>query len=229
MKTYQTGTANDIKNVVGTNQKPDRWDFLFKYLKGKDKSIKILDVGCGTGNKILSLIDKGYRNTISVEYNPEMYQKMITKYHQLKIIKGNAEDLKCFRDGSFDLVYCHQVLEHLPFPQKAISEARRILKKKGAYIIGIPNGNHLNDIFLRIIQKIVYKKYDHLQRFSLKSISETLEKNSFKIIKISTQKNSFSLLLDPRIKFRWLSVPLYIFFKKIYWKNVGYDILAVKV
>jgi len=229
MKIYKTGIANDIKNVVETNQKPDKWDFLLEYLQGKDKSIRILDVGCGTGNKVLLLINKGFRNTVGVEYNPEMYRKMIAKHHQLKITKGNAENLKFIKDESFDLVYCHQVLEHLPYPEKAISEAHRVLKKNGAYAISIPNGDHLNDIFLRIIQKIVYKKYDHLQRFSLKLISKILEENSFKIIKVSTKKNSFSLFLDPRIKFHWLSVPIYNFLKKIYWKDVGFDILAVKI
>jgi ubiquinone/menaquinone biosynthesis C-methylase UbiE len=229
MKAYWTGTANDIRNVVKMNCRPCRWSFLFKYLAGKSKSVKILDIGCGTGNKMLSLLDAGYRNTVGVEYNPEVYRQMVERYHQLKISEGNAEDLKNFGNNSFDLVYCSHVLEHLPYPEKAIKEARRVLKKGGAYIIGIPNGDHLNDKTLRIIQMVFYGNYDHLQRFNLRKISEILKQNSFNVVKISARKGSFQILLDHRIKFRQLSQRLYKFLRRIYWKDLSFDILAIKI
>lgn len=227
-KTYRTGVANDIQNVIETNQQPCRWDFLFEYLKEKNVSIKILDVGCGTGNKMLSLLDAGYKNTVGVEYNPEAYQEMVAKHQQLRIVEGNAEELAGFGGGFFDLVYCSQVLEHLPYPEKAVSEAYRVLKRGGAYVIGIPNGNHLDDILSRVVQKVLYGKYDHLQRFTLKSISKILERNSFKIVEVSARKDALPMLLDHRIKFRWLPHLIYNLFKKLYWRDINFDILAVK-
>jgi len=229
MEIYRTGTANDIRNVVKMNSRPCRWSFLFKYLVGKNKSIKILDIGCGTGSKMLSLFEAGYKNTVSVEYDPEVYRQMVERYHQLKISEGNTEDLKNFEDKSFDLVYCCHVLEHLPYPEKAIKEARRVLKKGGVYIIGIPNGDHLNDKILRIIQMIFYGNYDHLQRFNLRTMSEILEQNSFDVVKISARKGSFQILLDHRIKFCQLFRRLYNFFKRIYIKDLSFDILAIKI
>lgn len=43
-----------------------------------------------------------------------------------------------FPDGSFDIVVCNAVLEHVPYPQKAIKELVRVLKPGGEIWIEIP-------------------------------------------------------------------------------------------
>jgi ubiquinone/menaquinone biosynthesis C-methylase UbiE len=48
-----------------------------------------------------------------------------------------------FEDESFDLVYSFHALEHIPFPERALKEMNRVLKSKGAYLIGTPNRHRL--------------------------------------------------------------------------------------
>jgi len=226
---YKTGIALDIKNVIKQERLPKKWDFLYDYLTGKSKKLKILDVGCGTGSIMLFLLKKHYRHIIGLEYNEEAYKNIVKSHPQLKIVNGTAEDLSRFKDETFDLVYCSHVLEHLPNPTTAVEEARKVLKKNGAYIIGVPNGNHLNDIIMKIIQIIFYKRTDHLQRFSKNSISNLLENKGFKIIKLKARKDSLSLLLNCRIKkYLFFSKSFYFFLKRFYFEDISYDILSIK-
>lgn len=51
---------------------------------------------------------------------------------------GKAEELP-WDDEHFDIVICSEVLEHLPEPEKAISEIYRVLKRDGIGIFSTPN------------------------------------------------------------------------------------------
>jgi SAM-dependent methyltransferase len=43
-----------------------------------------------------------------------------------------------FADGSFDVVYCSHVLEHVPDDRKAVREFRRVLRRGGWALIAVP-------------------------------------------------------------------------------------------
>lgn len=49
----------------------------------------------------------------------------------------DIHDLK-FEDETFDVAVCMSVLEHIPYPQKAISELHRVLKPGGAIWVQLP-------------------------------------------------------------------------------------------
>lgn len=57
---------------------------------------------------------------------------------------ATAESLP-FADNVFDAIACFEVLEHLEDPQKAIDEARRVLKPGGLYVISVPFVYPLHD------------------------------------------------------------------------------------
>lgn len=46
-----------------------------------------------------------------------------------------------YADASFDGVYCINVLEHAPEPEKLIAEAARVLKPGGRFVAVTPNGD----------------------------------------------------------------------------------------
>lgn len=54
------------------------------------------------------------------------------------LVAGSIYDLP-FADGSFDLVTCNMVMEHLGEPVKAVSEIARVLAPDGALIVNTPN------------------------------------------------------------------------------------------
>jgi SAM-dependent methyltransferase len=48
-----------------------------------------------------------------------------------------------FRAAGFDALYCYHVLEHVPAPERAIGEARRVLAADGMAFFGTPNKTRL--------------------------------------------------------------------------------------
>jgi ubiquinone/menaquinone biosynthesis C-methylase UbiE len=102
---------------------------------------KILDVGCGIGSITLDLAALSPQgrvigidtNTVTTELAQQMAQDKGVQNVEFRI--GNALDLSDYADESFDAVYAHQVMLHLPEPVKALKEMRRVLKTSGVLAI----------------------------------------------------------------------------------------------
>jgi len=110
-----------------------------KYIEAFKNYIKIpgtiLDAGCGSGEFAKKLVKKG--NTIvalDVQKQPlkEIKGETITK------ICGDACNFP-LRENSIGCVLSLSLIKHLKAPEKHIKEVRRVLKRKGIFIIQIPN------------------------------------------------------------------------------------------
>ncbi|MDO8648451.1 MAG: class I SAM-dependent methyltransferase [Candidatus Peregrinibacteria bacterium] len=95
---------------------------LKEFLKRYRSDAKTLDVGCGS-----AVYGDFFPNrvTLDIEARPGV---------QVDIV-GDAHDMKQVEDGSFEVVLCTEVLEHLHTPPKAIAEFRRVLKPGGLLIL----------------------------------------------------------------------------------------------
>jgi SAM-dependent methyltransferase len=87
-----------------------------------------LDLGCRDGYWAEKLATKGYDVT-AVDLRP--------KYS--KATKVDANLALPFPTGSFDLVWCTEVIEHLRDPVFTLSEIRRVLKPGGKLLLTTPN------------------------------------------------------------------------------------------
>jgi len=94
----------------------------------RKESITALDIGCREGYQTEFLKAKGYRVTsIDIEKSiPEC------------IVMDANKKLK-FKDDSFDLIWCSEVIEHLDNPKFSVGEFRRVLKPNGKMILTTPN------------------------------------------------------------------------------------------
>lgn len=59
-------------------------------------------------------------------------------FEAFKIVKGDANNMTCFEDNKFDTILCNAMLEHDKFFWKTISEIKRVAKKGGLIVIGVP-------------------------------------------------------------------------------------------
>jgi FkbM family methyltransferase len=75
-------------------------------------------------------------NSLSIDNNPELDSILRTKWGSFTPVRAiypdvDVQDLSQFADESFDVVYSHQVLEHIPKPWIAAREIIRVTRKNG--------------------------------------------------------------------------------------------------
>ena len=107
--------------------------FLLPYLVGNEQ---LLDVGCGPGT-ISADFTKYLPNgsVTALDRSPDIIDRArssypLSTYPNLEFSVGDAYQLD-FDDSQFDVVYAHQVLQHLTDPVAALKEMRRVTKPGG--------------------------------------------------------------------------------------------------
>lgn len=104
---------------------------------GDRKNLDIIDIGAGTGRYSVLLADEGH-NVTAVEYVNKNVSQIKMKSSKVVAKQGTALNLKKFKDESFDVALLFGPTYHLFTHEdklKAITEAKRILKKGGYLLI----------------------------------------------------------------------------------------------
>ncbi len=93
---------------------------------------KVLDAGCGPGfvaanAKLLGAVAEG------IDFSERMVEQAKDQFPDINFSVADVEDLPA-QDETFDAVLSNIVLFHVTDPEKAMSEARRVLKPNGRFV-----------------------------------------------------------------------------------------------
>ncbi len=89
----------------------------------------VLDVGCGEGFTLMRLREKKIGEALTGIDFLERAIKIGKELHpELKLRTGSIYEIP-FKDKSFDLVICNEVLEHIDDPEKGLAELARVTKE----------------------------------------------------------------------------------------------------
>lgn len=120
--------------------------FIIPYLK---PGMSLLDCGSGPGTitvDLANLVAPGEVVGVDIGESQAERANSLAKERNIKNVRfevASAYELP-FPDESFDVVFSHNMLEHLSEPKKAISEFKRVLKTGG--LVGLRSTVHLKDI-----------------------------------------------------------------------------------
>lgn len=161
-------------------------DLILANTKAKD--VKILDVGCGTGELLKELQKFGIPTGVDISPQAVNFCK---KRGIKRVILGELPNLP-FPKNSFSLILCLDVLEHVKNDREAIKNLYETLKPDGILILFVPTFNFL------------WGKSDdlghHFRRYRLGELIIKLRENKFSILRHSY----FNFFLFPPILFtRW--------------------------
>ncbi len=101
-----------------------------------NKRTRVVDFGTGSGNIIPFFIEK-VKSFTAVEPSPEMVKIMEKEYggyKNLNIVSAPADNTP-LDSTSFDIVITKFALHHIRDTQKVFSEAKRVLKDNGQFVI----------------------------------------------------------------------------------------------
>ncbi|MBJ2123575.1 bifunctional 2-polyprenyl-6-hydroxyphenol methylase/3-demethylubiquinol 3-O-methyltransferase UbiG [Flavobacterium sp. IB48] len=146
----------------------------------QSKKGKLLDIGAGTGDFLLTAKNDGWE-TIGVE--PSDRAKNIAKEKGISFV----EETSTLESNSLDVITMWHVLEHVPDLELQIQELKRLLKPTGTLIVAVPNyksfdANHYQTFWA------AYDVPIHFWHFSKKSIHVLFERVDMKLEKILPMK-----------------------------------------
>lgn len=128
-----------------------------------NKKSKILDIGCGTGNQILELRNKGF-NVVGIEPAENMRMHAEKKLPKGIVKNGSLLNLP-FPDDSFDFVYALEIFRYFDSEDnlRGLREVYRVLKPKGVFFATFVNKNALDGFYIltnvrRFNEKVFGKK-----------------------------------------------------------------------
>lgn len=143
---------------------------------------ELLDIGCGVGKFIKWMTDNGWKCK-GIEPSREATQ--IATENKQDVFNGTLEEYILKEDKLFSVVTMHNVLEHIPNPEKTLDLVKQLLNTKGILLIRVPNDfNKLQmDINEIIVNKYWWtKEVGHVNFFSFESLEKLLDDKGFDII-----------------------------------------------
>lgn len=116
------------------------WERLFKKIVWKQlgdmEGKKILDFGSGEGITANHFAEKN--DVTAIEPSKEMLSNAWKDYEYTQIV-GDVNALSAFKNETFDMIICHNVLEYIDDKAAVVKALARVLKKDG--IISIVKHN----------------------------------------------------------------------------------------
>lgn len=170
----------DVKNYYIQGEKYDwvtdpRWlEKIFhskrekdtmKFINRHSSNSNVLDVGCGTGIITRNLLG----NVLGLDINQWNLEHAKVNAPNAKFILGDCENMKDIASSSVDLVVFTETLEHIPNPEKALSEIKRVLKLGGKAVITVPSQS-----FIWHFRKYLTTTHPHSEPFHRNLSKENL-------------------------------------------------------
>lgn len=137
---------------------------------------RALEIGCGQGFGMKLILEQFGAATVSgIDIDPEMVnraRKRVAHFgYRADVSMGDASHLQT-DDESFDAVFDFGIIHHVVDWEKAVREARRVLKPGGIFVF--------EEVSKQALDRWTYRKlFDHpdQNRFTAKDFLAALEKN----------------------------------------------------
>lgn len=158
-----------------------RFTYLTKILEKHFEFETILDVGCGMGHVVRNLLKRGYE-VKGVDISQDAIKFFMPDLSKEKIVINAGVEKLPFGSNSFDLVFCSDVMEHIPIFDVAdsIKELTRVTKK---YLVLTINLDHPYEYHPTILSRETWwrlflsnEKLRHMKHLEQKIENETKKK-----------------------------------------------------
>lgn len=174
------------------------YDQCLDLLRASAKGSRLLDVGCGAGQFLKAAGMFGY-DAVGVEPGDKALE--VAERSGLDVMKGSAESLDQFGEGSFDVVTMLDVLEHTRSPHQCIASAARVLKPGGVLLMTYPNPSSLvvrvGELLAPLGSHVVLGKAfprEHLFYPSVTGLGQMLKKHGVSLVQAGSYTPSLKRL-----------------------------------
>jgi len=154
------------------------------------KNPKVLEVGCGNGFFLKTLVDSGYTPNV---FGVEPSSKMVLEASLILRgkIKVDTFKLDLFPKNSFNLILCFHTLDHMFDPEEFVQGAYSMLKKNGYIVVVVHDTEGLSVKLFG--EKSAIFDIEHIYLFNKKTLNKIFLRNNFKVVKVFDLINNYPL------------------------------------
>lgn len=158
--------------------------YVRRYIKGF-KLTRALDAGCGIGLNSFYLARKRPSAIIEAcDLDPGLVEaaKLILGDLNLSNVNILQADLTELAEvDKYDLIFCLDVIEHIPDDSRVLANFYRALKDGGILFLSTPHERHTR----RYFKNLKFESHGHIRAgYTEPGLTELLERNNFKIRQI---------------------------------------------
>jgi len=173
--------------MAGEGSAFDRWRRQREHILRQKQSGAVLDLGCSSGGFLGTMKGKSWKL-----FGIEMEASTAEKARQAtgaEVFVGDVIDAP-FRAGSFDVITCFDVLEHVYDPREFLGKVRQWLKPGGIFYVMLPN---IESWEMRMLRTYWYglELPRHLFHFSPRSLRYIMNALSFREVELATPPTSY--------------------------------------
>ena len=128
-------TSATTSGYVPLNERPQGGHAKLLALVGEGK--RVLDIGCSSGYLARPLVARG-STVVGIERDPVAAEE--ARAICAEVLVGDAETMDLpFEPGSFDVVLCGDLVEHLRDPERFLARVRPLVREDGRLVLTTPN------------------------------------------------------------------------------------------
>lgn len=207
-------TPDDPYDVKGEWVRHD----LLAMVEGQPR--RVLSLGCGTGATEVHFVRQG-ASVFGIDVSSDAVAIAGKRLETAIVADVEGDPLPQLHPGSFDLILCGDVLEHLRFAEHVLDRLRGWLADDGQLVLSVPNATHYT-ILRQLVLRRDWKYEDaglfdrgHYRLFTKKSLLRLLDEHGLRVAAVS-----FLRPLSPKMKILftllrplvWLVPPLNEYF-----------------
>jgi SAM-dependent methyltransferase len=190
----------DVWAELPEDPRPWAWERRRALLLAEAKpGERVLDLGCGAGRFVAALQDAG-ADPVGVELAEAALERARRNVPGAELHALAPDGAIPLEDASVDLVWCSEVLEHVPDTAGLLSEVRRVLRTGGRLLLTTPS----HDLPRRAL--IALLRFDghfdplgqHVRFFTRRSLATILDHAGFEDVRVRPALGRRSLAATAR-------------------------------
>lgn len=200
-----------LREIPESTRRIEELRYRMLISKVPKKSEKVLDVGCGNGELICMLAEKGYK-CVALDISENRLGKFKDKAKKLSVeqIQGDATNIP-LQDSSIDIIMCSEVLEHIRDYENILKEMHRVLKPHGRIIVSVPYKEELMEVICTHCGN-KFVPYGHLHSFDKNKLFSRMNHCGFNVRYSHVGPSIISKIIYRGIR---INIPLIFFIDRL--------------
>lgn len=171
--------------------------------KCKNRTINVLDYGCGAGFLSAELLNQSM-NTTAYDYSPNSVNIVNEKFKHNPLFNGAFNNVQLIKDKglTFDVIICCEVVEHLydDYLIQLLDNIKELMTENTICIFTTPNDENLEESFLICPStNKLYHRWQHVRSWNGKTLKTYLDKY---FENVETEVINFSTLYSIKNKLK---------------------------